>query len=574
MQIFQSLTYPTKWVRRIASCTRGGALKSLLLIAGVTLLLSPAAEAGHSVPVADQALLKAGERMYRDGILPDGKPMKALVRDDVEIDSTIFSCTNCHTRSGLGSLEGEVASPPVSGPYLFSNRYQYKDYLKNYLAKRKGVDRSAIPVRPAYDDTSLSRAISFGVNPAGREFIPVMPRYELTDSDMQALTTYLRSLSATPSPGVDDDTMHIATVIAGEVPREKRDAMLLPLQRLVEQNRQAASLKKNPRYQKFARMLDEAFFRRLRLSVWELKGDPSTWNTQLQELYRKDPPFALVGGISQGDWQPVHDFCETMQLPSILPITDYPVVSDSGWYTLYFNRGFRQEGETAASYVASRLQPSQRVTIIGDGSKASRLLAEGARSVFTEKGVSDVDYREVASPADLSALVADLTPHTGALLLFTANVSPILVSPRPTENLPGLTVLSASLSRGVIENLPDNLKERLLFTWPYRLPQDEKRYADFKDTFLLGKVKLDATRIASRTFSMIHVFLIGLREMKLDFHRDTLIDQISMAQDQYLPDFERLSFGPGQRYLSKGCYIVQVGKSNDTLIRKTDWVTY
>jgi hypothetical protein len=47
------------------------------------------------------------------------------------------------------------------------------------------------------------------------------------------------------------------------------------------------------------------------------------------------------------------------------------------------------------------------------------------------------------------------------------------------------------------------------------------------------------------------------------------------AEDETYPLYERLSFGPGQRYASKGCFIVQLTKGpKPELIRKSDWVAY
>jgi hypothetical protein len=53
-----------------------------------------------------------------------------------------------------------------------------------------------------------------------------------------------------------------------------------------------------------------------------------------------------------------------------------------------------------------------------------------------------------------------------------------------------------------------------------------------------------------------------LTGMKNYFYRDHLLEQIEMMQDQWVNIvlYPNLSFGPGQRYASKGCYIVQLTK--------------
>ena len=63
--------------------------------------------------------------------------------------------------------------------------------------------------------------------------------------------------------------------------------------------------------------------------------------------------------------------------------------------------------------------------------------------------------------------------------------------------------------------------------------------------------------------------------LKRNYYRDNLLDVISMFPDQLYPDYERLSFGPGQVYASKGCYIVQLTQgANPHLVKKSDWVIH
>lgn len=47
---------------------------------------------------------------------------------------------------------------------------------------------------PAYDPTTFARAVREGIDSGGGQLEPVMPRWELTDPEMNALIAYLQSL--------------------------------------------------------------------------------------------------------------------------------------------------------------------------------------------------------------------------------------------------------------------------------------------------------------------------------------------------------------------------------------------
>jgi hypothetical protein len=62
-----------------------------------------------------------------------------------------------------------------------------------------------------------------------------------------------------------------------------------------------------------------------------------------------------------------------------------------------------------------------------------------------------------------------------------------------------------------------------------------------------------------------------------NFYRDNFLDKIDCVQDKSYPytDYERISFGPGQRYAAKGCYLVQMTHGPDPkLVKKSDWVIH
>ena len=346
-----------------------------------------AAPTPPNLPKAE--IIRLGEQMYRDGILPSGKPMPAFIRGDVEVDSTAFSCSSCHLRAGLGSFEGGVVTPPTTGSKL------YKPYHRppslNDAIDRSGrfIYAKTVQERPAYTRKELATALRFGIDPAGQEFNDIMPRYPLASADMNILISYLESLSSTTSPGATPVEFAFATIITDDVSADDRQALLGPLQKFISEKNDQQKLYREFLRSGFTATLDmKDSFRRTSLDIWELKGSPESWRAQLAAYYAKKPVFAVLGGISNSEWQPIHNFCEAERLPCIYPITNLPAISESGWYTYYYNRGYSQEGEAAAAWLNRResLTPATPILQLVQDSPAGRALATGFDSNWQAVG--------------------------------------------------------------------------------------------------------------------------------------------------------------------------------------------
>ena len=129
--------------------------------------------------------------MYRDGILPSGEPMQAIVMGDIPVDGRMFTCDDCHQKSGLGSLEGTVITWPTNGRELYKPRRKTGAWRPPESEEAKQDVRKNLPsywqvedVRPAYTDESLAMMLWTGIDPAGRKLDPIMPLYNLEDRDM------------------------------------------------------------------------------------------------------------------------------------------------------------------------------------------------------------------------------------------------------------------------------------------------------------------------------------------------------------------------------------------------------
>ena len=555
-----------------------GAFGFLLLTAPA--LAAPPATAHPAGTVAglpEDKALALGERMYRQGLLPSGEPMPSVVNNDVPVAGTAFSCSSCHLRAGLGSWEGGIVTLPTNGARLAIPRYWKFPNLSPEERRELKLQNPA--ARPAYTDETLAHLLRTGRDPSGYDMHSVMPRYHLSDPDMAILIHYLRNLSARHSPGVVGDTLRFATVIAPGVSEDDQQAMLVPLNNYVARHNQFSAGFGNRMYLGVGGNEMSGAYRKLSLSVWRLTGAPETWEAQLDAFLAKEPAFALLGGLAPGDWKPIHAFCERAQLPCLFPITDLPVVSDTDWYTQYFSKGYYQEGQAAARYLHGLEDPAsaRKLLQVVQDSPEGKALAQGFRETWAELSQAAVPEvllpgGKALAPQDLQELLTREKPST--VLLWTgASAFPALTA--LTQGATG-AFLSARLLGSRLTSLPEPVRAKVLITYPYREPKLESKYSLYADTLLAGLTQRHPeTRISTRSYALIQILRQALMDMDRHFYRDNLLDRIGMQRDQILPDYLRLSFGPGQRYASKGCFIMQVGPgAAPALIRKSEWVIH
>jgi hypothetical protein len=544
--------------------------------------------------------LRLGERIYREGILPSGKPVEAVVKGDITVEGSMFSCQNCHMRAGLGSLEGGIYSPPTNGAYLFkpfqaysSASYENTPFVPHQIVEYNQSLYQKPPNRPVYTDESLANALWGGIDSSGRIMNDVMPRYLLEDGEMKLLISYLKSLSSESPPGVSDKTICFATIITDDVSLEDRNALLVPLENFIRNKNLTNFFEPGTGLRTTAfrsRHMAEVTLtslgvaiRKLSLSRWVLKGSPETWRSQLEDYYRKEPVFALLGGITNGDWQPIHQFCEENHIPCLFPITDFPVISRTDWYTLYLSKGYYQEGEGAARFLNDKVELKDKpiVQFVRD-SREGRALARGFQETwrdFGQKAPVTVILKagEALTAEFLQQALAREKP--AAIILWDGPESlKTLEMLAAGKNGPAIVLVSSSfLGRGML-SMNEQVRDFTCMTYPYgmsRSPGEQITSSMGVKKFNTEANTMAAIRITQKSYDLTVVLDMAIARMKGNYYRDNFLDVIDCLMDLDLPLYERLSFGPGQRYASKGCYIVQLSQGEKPgLIKKSNWVVH
>lgn len=546
--------------------------------------------------------VEIGRRIYRDGILPSGAPLHGVRMTGTEVSGAAAACVNCHRPSGMGSVEGDVQVSPVNGRFLFA---QPDD--KAFATMDPRIGKRMNQAHAPYDDESLGVAIRRGINNGGREMSAIMPRYNLGEPEMKALTAYLRQLSAQWSPGVTAESIRFATVIAPDVEPARRKALVDMMRIAFNQKNgstMTASHSRGRRHMTSAAEFVLGTERKWELDVWELQGPPESWGGQLDEHYRRQPVFALVSGLSNSTWQPVHDFCERERVPCWFPSVALPPATQA-FYPVYFSRGVALEADVLAGYLTDkgRKRPRRLVQVYRDDD-VGRGAAAAMKQALAGSGIT-VEDRILPDGSPVRDAVAGIERKDSVMFwLRPADVAGFGDLPPPAE-----AYFSAMLSGGEQGPFPAAWKERVRLVYPYELP--EKRSANlayFHQWLKLRQLELVDETMQSEVFFALNFLTDTVAEMLDNLYRDYLLERAenminrreggkaedqARARDGLRPAanvagrqqpvkpvtapgggttiYPRLSLGVGQRFASKGGYIARFAPDGK-LVAETGWI--
>jgi ABC-type branched-subunit amino acid transport system substrate-binding protein len=540
---------------------------------------------GQALPAASAG---AGRELYWHGTTPSGTPLQATIANDIKVDGSQFSCVNCHRPSGFGGSEGGKYIPPITGPILISPRQLNRNRIYTKLFEESQPTGFATDVRkprmrPAYTGKTLADALRNGVDPAGRKLDLQMPRYGLGDPDVANLVAYLKTLSAAPSPGVDSEVIHLATVVSDDADPGERDAVIKTISAFVGwMNRATDGYRNRPGFSPNHMSELASAFRNWKLHVWELHGPSETWPEQIRRQYDIQPVFAVVSGLVHGAWSPVGDFCDAKQLPCVFPNTELPKTKDAEYgYSIYFSRGLTLEGEVLARYLSNQYPRMGRLALVSSTDPYGATPASSfSRVISSRLPGARIQEFEFSNDTELNAIIHKIASSVNkfdALVLWPGDrvdaALTALSEWRPRIKVIGLPSDALAMER------PEKLAAlagNLLFVYPYELPS-----AYHPRSFLVRQwmhaQHLDIThpRLQFQTYYAMTMVEFALDQVHDDFYRDYFIEGIEHEAENNLNTgtHPTLALGPGQRFASKGAFMVRADSKTPGGIRAlSGWI--
>lgn len=538
-----------------------------------------------------------GMRIYRGGVLPSGQLLQGVGPAKVTLAGADAACVKCHRRSGYGSSEGSIEVRSITGPALFGSPQvldppgranapaagiQAGRAAADAARANAGVLRAARMAafagarqRPAYDEASLARAIREGIDVNGRRMNASMPRYALDPAAIESLTAYLKTLSVRTSPGVTEDTTHFATVIQPGTEPARRNALLEVLRTFIHDRN--LGMRAEVRREGAGSVRLNRTYREWVLHVWDLSGPSDTWARQLEAYHSQQPVFALVSGLGNASWRPIHEFSERFEVPCIFPQVDVPVLADRDFYTVYLSRGMALEAQALAKFLrdAGERGPVMQVSSRDEASAAGAEAFAQAWMAATGAAPADRVLDDDPSEAFWRQLALQTPGATLVLWLSPRDLARAQVLTSAGSKVKAI-YLSASLNSGQRTGLAANGEGRVRLIYPQDLPAVRDARLELARRWLRNKgIALSDEKVQMNAYLAATVIGMFMSHSMDTYSSDFLLERMEHGLGTALEVsiYPHLSLGPGQRYASKGSYIVQVGGADERQMKAvSEWI--
>lgn len=479
------------------------------------------------------AIEKHGRQIYFTGDSPTGRAINSLFgSQQVQIPGNLAVCSSCHGYDGLGRPESGIEPTNITWKHLTKSFGHIHNNLQH----------------PAFTEQSLKTFIRDGIYPGGQPADSGMPRYDISESDLDALVAYIRKLGSIQDPGISQKRIRVGTVMSVNGGLADKTAQLEQLiQGYFAQINASGGI----------------FGRELSLSTYHLENKPGEID-RLGEWIVAEDLFVLLSPYIPG---------YELSFQKVVALIDVPVI---GYYTLYPPVDFQENRKiftllpgvynqlmALQKYVdMQKIEPAPKVGVVYENTLEAERVVEQLEKSWERSDWKPVKTINISEKPDAPEMIAEeLREARVNIVVYTGFDDAVLIrimELASRQNWTPVFLTSGSLAGKALMSVPENLVSRFFIAYP-SLNRDRLPRAVSKLRGVVDPVDVDLQNIQALVSAYVSTDLLvaSLRKSGRELDRRKMVSSLEktyMFETGLMPP---LSYSMNRRVGSDGVYIVQ-----------------
>lgn len=494
---------------------------------------------------AQEPAQEAGKQIYTKGESPSQSPLEAVLGEgSTTVPGTLMPCASCHGADGRGRPEGGITPSDITWSTLT------RPFRSNDSLTRR---------RPAYTLESLRKVLREGIDPAGNELGVVMPRYNISETDLDNLIDYMKRLGTGGDPGLSSTSIRVGTVIpaGGSLAAPGEDIAALLRAYFDELNQQGG-----------------VYGRKIEIEVLRASGTPAEMAAQADNFVRSRQIFAVIGVLAPGAERGVNELLEKTEVPVIDAFaTEHGDNLPAKSRTFHVLSGLPEQARVLVKYAQDRTDKAGAgfAVVFPQGRKplAEAVIEECRARACKLSGITSYTNFEAAKMA------ASLEAQKIGVVFFLGSgkeLEELLAAAQPSKWRPMVFQPGPPAGDDVFRITPE-FTERVFFSFP-TLPTDIARPAFEEYAFLERKYNLAPLQPlrALSALAPAKVFLEALRKTGRELGRDKLVDTLSGMYNFTTGWTPPVTYGTTRRVGALGAYVVRLNLKDKSFTPVEPWM--
>ena len=490
---------------------------------------------------------RRGKQLYTQGVSESGTPVTAIMsRGATPIPGSSLPCVGCHGEDGKGRAEGGVVPSNITWSALRSSQGHNHSYGRSH---------------PAFDEQSLGRAITGGVDPGGNPLGVAMPHFQMSEADVADLIAYIKKIETDLDPGLSADKIRIGTLLPSAGPAGSYGrAMYQVLESYFDDINQGGGI----------------HGRKIEIVSGGYEQDPANALWDARDFLEQDPVFAMVSGYLSGVEEPITALADELRLPLIGPYTPLPQTGDGlQRYTFYLTGGIVQQAIILAT---SRSGPAEELLPLAIVYPRGSVYNSVIGSVVSAMGAEQAPAIKLAYPLgyfDATDFAETLRKQGAGRVLFlgtAVDMKRLATEASALDWHPDLLLPGVYASGGLFE-IPVSFEGRIFVGYstlpidhtPRGVEQFEKLHEDHRIDY-----RHSTQQIAAYVAAM--VLAEGIKRSGRDLSREKLVVELERLADFQPGLMPTISYGPGRRIGALGGYVVELDLKEKKFGTASKWI--